>query len=146
MPKSTLAPLTRVLNAAVRLATGIRGTDSVTAALERCHWLPIQHRIEYKLCLMMHAAAYGRAPKYIAELLVPISSLPNRERLRSHTSGCYAIPRVRTEFGRRAFSFAGPTAWNRLPATVRSIASQDTFRKHLKTHLFQQAYGLSAES
>ena len=42
LPKSTIAPLQRVQNAAARLITGIGLHDHVTPALQQLHWLPIQ--------------------------------------------------------------------------------------------------------
>ena len=41
LPKSTIAPLQRVQNAAVRHITGIGQRDHVTPALQKLHWLPI---------------------------------------------------------------------------------------------------------
>ena len=54
LPKSTLAPLQRVQNAAARLITGISIRDHVTPALQQLHWLPVPYRVTYKLCLLMH--------------------------------------------------------------------------------------------
>ena len=43
----------------------------------------------------------------------------------------------RTQFGRWAFSVAGPMAWNALPDSIRDTAlSICSFRRHLKTLLF----------
>ena len=42
----------------------------------------------------------------------------------------------------RAFSVAGPMAWNALPDDLRDPSlSADNFRKKLKTHLFRNALG-----
>jgi len=48
------------------------------------------------------------------------------------------VPRHRrTNFGRRAFTVAGPTAWNSLPDYLRDPSlSEHTFRRLLKTYLF----------
>jgi len=43
---------------------------------------------------------------------------------------------VRTKVGERAFSHAGPTAWNSLPVNICAETSQVTFKKLLKTNLF----------
>jgi len=49
-------------------------------------------------------------------MCLPISSLPGRRHLRSAVRGQLAVLRYRlTTAGRRAFSFAGPSAWNSLP-------------------------------
>jgi len=41
------------------------------------------------------------------------------------------------------FSVAGPRAWNRLPTSLRQMESVVTFKRHLKTKLFRDAYSLS---
>jgi len=70
-------------------------------------------------------------------------------------------PRMRTRMGDRAFSVAGPRTWNTLPADICCahslrffgrypamgispfpLESLDTFKKHLKSHLFFAAYEL----
>jgi len=44
-------------------------------------------------------------------------------------------------YGRRAFSVAGPMAWNSLPDFIRDpTSSKDCFRHRLKTYLFAQYY------
>ena len=104
----TLAPLQKVLHADVRLETNLGYIDHVMPSMKDLHWLPIAYRIKYKLCLMMHAAVNNRSPAYIIDTLVLKSSLPQRERLRSHESGGFEVsrvryPRVRTEFGKSFF-------------------------------------------
>jgi len=32
----------------------------------------------------------------------------------------YVLPRLRTKFGERAFSYTGPSAWNRQPEDIRA--------------------------
>ena len=41
-----------------------------------------------------------------------------------------------TKFGERAFSVAGPSVWNSLPADIRHITDMSKFKRHLKTHIF----------
>ena len=48
----------------------------------------------------------------------------------------------RSTVGDRAFLVAGPQVWNSLPPEVRSAPSLDTFRRHLKTHLFTVSYSI----
>ena len=63
-----------------------------------------------------------------------------RDRLRSAQQNTLVVPRYRlTAYGRRAFSVAGPTAWNSLPVAFRDPTICDAcFRRHLKTVLFAQ--------
>ena len=48
----------------------------------------------------------------------------------------YSLPRLRTKFGERAFSHAGPATWNALPDHIRTVADPVKFRKLLKSHYF----------
>ena len=89
----------------------------------------------------MHVSVHGAAPVYILNMLTSVTELPGRSHLRSAASGLYDVPRTRTKFGTRAFSVAGPTAWNALPLELRATADSACFRKKLKTFLFNQVYG-----
>jgi len=42
-----------------------------------------------------------------------------------------------TECGKRSFSYLAPTVWNKLPLNIRLSPTFDTFKRHLKTHLFK---------
>ena len=112
--------------------------DQMTPAMWDLHWLPIIYRIRYKLCILMHAVANNNSLEYIIKILVRNSSL--QERVVSFTSGGYVVPRSKTEFGKRAFCVAGPTAWNELPPELRNMPDIQTFKRTLKTHLFNAAY------
>ena len=47
-----------------------------------------------------------------------------------------SVPRTRTELARRAFSVVASCTWNSLPSDIRSCRTVQTFKRHLKTHLF----------
>ena len=55
------------------------------------------------------------------------------------TPRCWSSPKTRTVFARRSFSVAAPQTWNSLPSDVRSCRTVDTFKRHLKIHLFRQS-------
>ena len=50
------------------------------------------------------------------------------------------LPGLRTKFGERAFSRAGPSAWNRLPEDIRAEPNIANFRKLLKTHYYNSVF------
>ena len=50
------------------------------------------------------------------------------------------VPRTRTKFGDRAFSVAGPIVWNSLPESVRSAETLASFKRKLKTYLFNISF------
>ena len=52
----------------------------------------------------------------------------------------YKRPRTRLNFGERSFSCTGPRTWNSLPSSLQELTDTKTFKRKLKTFLFQQAY------
>ena len=60
----------------------------------------------------------GRAPTYLSEHCIPVSSADTRRHLRSANRHLLAVARFPLNtYGRRAFSVAGPMAWNSLPGS-----------------------------
>ena len=143
LPAATLAPLQRVQNAAARLVLDLRRTDHVTPALIELHWLPIEQRIVFKLCLLVHKSLNGQAPAYLSELLHPVSGFPARAALRAAATKTLDVPATRLCLGDRAFAVAGARHWNLLPKELRLITDIATFKNQLKTHLFRIAFDLS---
>ena len=140
LPQSTIIPLQRVQNAAARLITNSRQRDHITPDLKQLHWLPINFRIKYKLCLMMHLILTQQCPDYIKEITSLTATSATRVGLRSGNGLSFRQPKVRTKFGERAFSYAGPAAWNSLPYCLQSTTNTKSFKRLLKTHLFATAY------
>ena len=60
--------------------------------------------------------------------------------LRSSYTNLLTVPFARTTLGARSFSVASPKIWNSLPPALHSCNCPDTFRRHLKTHYFQQTF------
>ena len=80
-------------------------------------------------------SAGQRAYKYLVDCCKSTTDVASRQRLRSASR--HQPRHRRTKFGRRAFSVAGPTAWNSLPDYLRDPSlSEDTFRRSLQTYLF----------
>ena len=90
--------------------------------------------------MLVHGVFYKYGPVYLNELLVPVSELPGRTRLRSSESIKFDVPPVKLAVGGRSFSVAGPRTWNELPQTLRAIPDKLTFKRHLKTHFFNCAF------
>jgi len=139
LPASTLMPLQREQNAAARLVLSLDRRSSIKTALRDLHWLPVKHRVTFKVATLMHQALYRRCPAYLVDLVV-FSSTDSHRQLCSTTIRAAAIQRTWTQFGRRAFSVCGPDLWNSLPPSVRTVDSNSSFRCALKTHIFQLAF------
>jgi len=63
-----------------------------------------------------------------------------RAGLRSAESMTVAVACTLSSLGDRSFATAGPRAWNKLPSHLHLMQSADTFRRHLRTFLFHQAF------
>jgi len=140
LPAVTLAPLQRVQNAAARLVLNLKPSDHITPALFQLHWLPVNQRISFKLCLIVFKCLNNQAPSYLIELFHRISDIPSRAALRSASTYDLDIPRTRLYFGERALSVAGAHEWNDLPAELRSISDIQQFKWQLKTNFFLIAF------
>jgi len=139
-PKTVTDKLQRVLNAAPRFIIGTRKFDRGLGQIlhDQLHCLDIPDRVFFKLAVTVHQCLSGRAPPYLSEHCIPVSSADTRRHLRSANRNLLAVPRFRLNtYGRRAFSVAGPMAWNSLPNFIRyRTSSTDCFRRPLKRHLF----------
>ena len=132
--------LQAVLNAAARLVFRLRRYDHVTDVLAILHWLRLPERVNFKLALMAYRVLNGMAPSYL-NLLVPVSNLPGRRRLRSSFTQQLLVPPYRlSTVGRRSFPVAASTFWNTLPNDIQSAPSLSSFRRQLKTFLFHQSF------
>jgi len=149
LPKSTIALLQQIQNAAARLVARLGPRNHVNSTIRDLPWLPVQHRITYKLCLMMHLVNIGRAPTYLINSVAATRDVVSRSRLRSSSSHHYEQPRTRHKLGERSFSFAGPAAWNSLLTSLHELTNTVTFKNNKLTRQFadksthgQSSYGM----
>jgi len=120
----------------LRLVLGLQPCDHIKPALFELHWLPVHLRINYNLCLLMHSATVQCWPRYISDIIQTTAASSRRQGLRSSVDTfSYTVPLTFTTFGEWAFSVAGRSVWNSLPADIRHITDISTFKHYLKTHL-----------
>ena len=139
-PSSEIQKLQRLQNAAARLITRTKTSDHITPVLLNLHWLPIEHRVIFKLLLYTYKALHGLAPDYLANLLTfykPVRTL------RSSRSSNLSVPSSRNStYGNRSFGCVFTRLWNQLPAFIRYSETLDSFKIRLKTHLFKIVFNL----
>jgi len=110
-PRTVTDKLQRVLNAAARVITGARKFDRGLCQI--LHDVP--DRVLFKLAVTVHQCLNGRAPPYLSEHCIPVSSADMRRHLCSANRhlGLLAVPYFRLNtYGRRAFSVVGPMISN----------------------------------
>ena len=117
----------------------------VIPKLKKLHWLPMKHRVQFKIGLITYKVLKFGHPIYLKELLHPYSSSRNTRRS-SPKLRFLQVPsfdsRVHKshKYFRKSFNHYAPTFWNSLPFHIRTSPSVASFRKHLKTHLFKSAF------
>ena len=135
--ETDLAKLKRVLNHLARVVTKSPPFTRSVPLLRSLHWLPVKYRVHFKICLLTYKALHEEQPVYLRSLIA--ISLPSHS-LRSNREITVSIPRIKTNTGARGFSSCAPSLWNNLPLSVCSVTSVATFRRCLKTYLFDLAF------
>ena len=139
LPSVLTRQTSKVQNAAARLVCKAKKSDHIHPILETLHWLPVTHRIQYKISIICFSSISGTAPQYLSDLLQPYT--PARQLRSASDTRTFVTPCVYTKtFGERSFSYAGLSVWNNLPQTLRHSDSTSFFKAALKTHLFNNYF------
>ena len=138
IPDYLIKRLQRILNNAAKL---VRNSYDIPSQNALCslHWLPVNLRIEYKLLVLVFKALHNQCPTYLSQHIIPVHN--TRYSMRSNNSLNLAIPRTkRKTLGDRSFHYSGPFLWNKLPPSIRSASTLDSFTTKLKTYFFRLAF------
>jgi len=97
VPKTRLAPVQSVLNAAARMISRLPPYSHISDyMINEMHWLPISARVRYKVLLLAAKSQQGLAPKYLSQLMfTPLPARSSRP-LRSADRCDLLIPWSRT--------------------------------------------------
>jgi len=105
-----------------------RGEFSLTSITsqhtDRWLWHSITMRVSLPECLLTFITSY-------LTINPVVCCVPTVQ-----DTGQLQVPRVKTDFGRCALSYAAPQIWNHIPAAIKVSPSPDSFKRHLKTHYF----------
>ena len=94
------------------------------------------YRINF--CCITHRGLSLYEPPYLSSLF---SHRSNSHSLRSSSFSPLLLPYFNKKLhGFRSFSHAAPHLWNHLPNNIRTAPTYMSFRKNLKTYLFNQAF------
>ena len=110
----------------------------ITPVLSDLHWLPVRHRISFKIATIAFRVLQFQQPSYLASL---IPKYVPTQALRSSSSLSICVPpRKTTMASSKLFSSVASNIWNALPNHIPSIPALPAFRRALKHHLFLLAY------
>ena len=129
--------LQKVQNRAARLVFKANRREHTTPLLRELHWLPVCERIKFKLLTLAYKSKHETTPPYIQNLLKPHNYSDGNMFLRSHADDNLLVcNRTHTTYGDNAFCNVVPDLWNKLPKSLCTSNSVETFKSNLKTHLF----------
>ena len=119
---SNINRLQRLQNSVDRLVTRQSRRDSAMPLLRELHWLPVRHRVSYKIAeLTFKAFHVDLSPTYLLQQCLQVYT-PTRS-LRSASSYTLVQNKSRTGAGDFTYVHAAATVWNALPVSVTSKVS-----------------------
>ena len=132
-------------NTLARIVTRTSKFSHITPVLRSLHWLPIRHRIEFKIATIIYKSLHTGLPAYFNDHLTRYTCKVNTRRGNPDKLFLHvplykpSINKSKVQF-QNSLSYDGPSLWNSLPNDIRSAPTLSSFRHQLKTHLFQDAY------
>jgi hypothetical protein len=103
--------LQRIQNTLARIVVGHPLAASSSEFLYNLHWLPVHHRVNFKIALLTFKILTFNQPSYLASL-VNFNIAPRT--LRSSDQHLLYLPRTCTVTGDRAFNLAAPKKYGTL--------------------------------
>jgi len=106
----------------------------ITPVLAELHWLPVSARIQFKITLLTFKSLTNHQPSYLLDLL----QLRQRQ-LKSAGHNLLDVPRMRTCFAQRSFTYSALHIWNTLPNDITDNlnVTARTFKSKLKDFFLQ---------
>ena len=133
LPKTRLAPLQSVLNAAAKMIARLPPYSHISDyMINELHWIPILALVRYKVLLLVAKSQQGLAPKYLCELMSKPPSARSSRR-------CALLIAVIFLYQNRAFAVVGAALWNDSHPALRSVMLQrisSASPRSLKTFIF----------
>ena len=134
LPKKSIARLQRVQNYAVKIVSMQPKYAHVTPLLNQLKWLKIENFAVYRTATIVYNCLYSpnSVPEYLLDLIQMY--IPSRS-LRSQNLNLLTMPKLKSKFVERAFSYQAPLIWNNLPDYIKNSASINIFKAKLKQYL-----------
>ena len=136
-PDYILHKLQCIQNSTARLVFNKKWVYHITPYLKSLHWLKIEYRIQYKICMLMFKCVKGLAPDYLCELVI---SNHNRN-LRSSTVNLLPVSKHKlSQIHDSSFKSVGLKLWNMLLHNLHTKNDLMTLKSKLKTVIFMECY------
>ena len=136
-PVSSIQKLKRVENNAARIVLQAPRRSHAKPLMHQLHWLPVQHRIDYKVSVLTYKTLNTSVPRYLSQ---HINRRVNARTLHSTATPLLILLFAHTDFVKRSFRCATPSVWNSLPKSVIGSDSLSVFKSRLKRFLFHKSF------
>ena len=139
--KNDIGKLQSVQNSAAKLVTRSKKYDHNQPLFYELHWLKVEYRIDFKILLLTFKILQDECPVYLRDLVTAYE--PGNSALRSGSLNEVRrrdSKKIKKTYGWRAFSMVAPVLWNALPVDIRRLDNIDSFKTHVKTHLFKKQF------
>ena len=95
--------------------------------LQKLGLLPLKRQHDYNTLIAVYKTRNNMHPQYLSQLLTPCSS--------RYGSQNYITPRANMDLFKSSFSFNGPSLWNSIPITIKSLCTTQSFKHAVFKHL-----------
>ena len=137
--KKELRPLNLIINKSVRFICKVPRQDHITPHLKQLHFLPLQQRIIYKVCLLGFKIFNNISPGYLTQHFARFE--PSTDiNLRNVGRDTFMFETDMNDYRTKNIIAGVKLEWNKLPETMREEQSLSLFKKQLKTHLYRIAF------
>ena len=138
LPAKEITKLQRLINASMRYVFNLKIRKTrITPFLKKAHILPAQHRIRFKICVLIFKCIHNDGPEYLSSLISEKNSLQSL-RVYNDTTLLNEPSLNKQSYKNRRFEISAPREWNKLPQTLREETVLSTFKKRLKTFMFDE--------
>jgi hypothetical protein len=125
-----LDKIQKLQNRAARIVTQSSYYTSASSLLRELGWDNVSTRWKKQKAILMFKTLNNRAPEYLRNLFSDRNTHYNIR----NAGGKLNVPRPRTDYMKRSFSYCGAHLWNNLPESIRTIKSLGNFKRAIQNY------------
>ena len=135
---SEMQKLQVVQNDMMRIICGYKRSDHVNMSelYKEKRMMSVNQMCVYHILLEMFNVLNNNSSEQLKEKILSERE-PSNYNLRSQERGDLRLP-LKPKENCEGFSYSGSKVWNTLPVEIRSIKNAETFKTHVKNHIWEQ--------
>ena len=127
---TSLDKIQKLQNRAARIITQSTYYTSASSLLEDLGWDNVSSRWKKHKATLMFKILNNKDPEYLRNLFTD----RNTQYSLRNSGDKLNLPRPRTDYVKRSFSYCGVHLWNNLPESIRTINSLKEFKQAIQSH------------